>query len=197
LRTRLPSISAPAAGRDRLPAWARSSSARPVHVRAVLGLVLDRVIDAAHVIGRVQPLPGIRFVSMDGLCRKRRVGVSAAPPRSPAAQQTARVRPLTSRATTTTWRLPVLALDPRSVEARSLLADALASRVKAGMTDSATTDIARAEALVGQALAASSRSATVHFAKRNRLWKILRSYFDVVRHSHRSSECAHRCAGST
>jgi adenylate cyclase len=58
-----------------------------------------------------------------------------------------------------------LALDPRSVEARSLLADALASRVKAGMTDSATTDIARAEALVGQALAASSRSATVHFAK--------------------------------
>jgi TolB-like protein len=62
-----------------------------------------------------------------------------------------------------------LALDPRSVEARSLLADALASRVKAGMTDSATTDIARAEALVGQALAASSRSATVHFAIRSSL----------------------------
>jgi adenylate cyclase len=58
-----------------------------------------------------------------------------------------------------------LALDPRSVEAQSLLADALANRVKAGMTDSATTDIARAEALVGQALAASPRSATVHFAK--------------------------------
>jgi adenylate cyclase len=58
-----------------------------------------------------------------------------------------------------------LALDPRSVEAQSLLADALANRVKAGMTDSAATDIARAEALVGQALAASPRSATVHFAK--------------------------------
>ena len=58
-----------------------------------------------------------------------------------------------------------LALDPRSVEAQSLLADALANRVKGGMTDSATTDIARAEALVGQALAASPRSATVHFAK--------------------------------
>jgi adenylate cyclase len=58
-----------------------------------------------------------------------------------------------------------LALDPRSVEAQSLLADALAKRVKGGMTDSATTDIARAEALVGQALAASPRSATVHFAK--------------------------------
>jgi tetratricopeptide (TPR) repeat protein len=58
-----------------------------------------------------------------------------------------------------------LALDPRSVEAQSLLADALAHRVKGGMTVSATTDIARAEALVGQALAASPRSATVHFAK--------------------------------
>jgi adenylate cyclase len=58
-----------------------------------------------------------------------------------------------------------LALDPRSVEAQSLLADALANRVKRGMTDSATTDIARAEALVGQALAASPGSATVHFAK--------------------------------
>src|SRR5207237_5095391 len=58
-----------------------------------------------------------------------------------------------------------LALDPQSVEARSLLADALSNRVNSGMTDSATTDIARAEALVGQALGASSRSATAHFAK--------------------------------
>jgi TolB-like protein/class 3 adenylate cyclase/Tfp pilus assembly protein PilF len=58
-----------------------------------------------------------------------------------------------------------LALDPRSVEAQSLLADVLTNRVKAGMTDSATTDIARAEALVEQALAASPRNATVHFAK--------------------------------
>jgi adenylate cyclase len=58
-----------------------------------------------------------------------------------------------------------LALEPRSVEAQSLLADALANRVKAGMTESAATDIARAEALVGLALAASPRSPTVHFAK--------------------------------
>jgi adenylate cyclase len=58
-----------------------------------------------------------------------------------------------------------LALDPRSVEAQSLLADALANRAADGMTDSATTDIARAEGLVGQALAASPRSATAHFAK--------------------------------
>src|SRR5438067_744182 len=33
-----------------------------VDVRAVLGLVFDTVIDAAHVVGRVQALPGVRFV---------------------------------------------------------------------------------------------------------------------------------------
>ena len=52
-----------------------------------------------------------------------------------------------------------LALDPQSVEAQSLLADALANRVLDRMTDSAAADIARAEGLVGQALAASPRSA--------------------------------------
>jgi hypothetical protein len=45
-----------------------------------------------------------------------------------------------------------LALDPRSVEAQSWLATALAARVLDEMTDSAATDIARAEKLVGQAL---------------------------------------------
>jgi len=79
-----------------------------------------------------------------------------------------------------------LALDPRSVEAQSLLADALANRVKAGMTDSATTDIARAEALVRQALAASPRSATVHFAKgeildaQQRFEEAIREYETVI-----------------
>jgi adenylate cyclase len=58
-----------------------------------------------------------------------------------------------------------LALDPQSVEAQSMLAIALADRVTDQMTDSATTDIARAEGLAGQALAASPRSALVHFAK--------------------------------
>jgi adenylate cyclase len=58
-----------------------------------------------------------------------------------------------------------LALDPRSAEAQSLLAGALAGRVLDHMSDSAGADMARAEALVGQALAASPRSAIVHFAK--------------------------------
>jgi adenylate cyclase len=58
-----------------------------------------------------------------------------------------------------------LALDPRSVEARSLLASALSGRVVDQMTDSAAADIARAEELAGHALAASPRSALAHFAK--------------------------------
>ena len=58
-----------------------------------------------------------------------------------------------------------LALDPRSVEARSCLAGALMSRVISGMADSTAADIARAEGLVVQALAASPRSPLAHFAK--------------------------------
>jgi adenylate cyclase len=58
-----------------------------------------------------------------------------------------------------------LALDPRSAEAQSYLALALVNRVLDGMTDSAAADIARAEGLVGQALAASPRSALVHYVK--------------------------------
>src|SRR5690348_7391086 len=48
---------------------------------------------------------------------------------------------------------------------RAWLAGALAGRVLDYMSDSAGADMARAEALVGQALAASPRSAIVHFAK--------------------------------
>ena len=58
-----------------------------------------------------------------------------------------------------------LALDPQSVEAQSLLADALASRALDGVTDSAAADIARAEELATQALAASPRSPTAHIAR--------------------------------
>jgi TolB-like protein/Flp pilus assembly protein TadD len=58
-----------------------------------------------------------------------------------------------------------LALDPRSVEAQSLLAIALTARVLDRMSDSTAADIARAEALVRQALAASPRSPLVHHAK--------------------------------
>jgi tetratricopeptide (TPR) repeat protein len=58
-----------------------------------------------------------------------------------------------------------LALDPRSVEAQSLLASALATRMLDGVTDSEGADLARAEGLVTRALAAASRSATAHMAK--------------------------------
>jgi adenylate cyclase len=58
-----------------------------------------------------------------------------------------------------------LALDPRSVEAQSRLANTLASRALDLMADSAAADIARAEALVGQALIAAPRSHLAHFAK--------------------------------
>jgi TolB-like protein/class 3 adenylate cyclase len=58
-----------------------------------------------------------------------------------------------------------LALDPRSVEAQSQLAAALAGRVLDQMTDTSAVDIARSERLVGQVLAASPRSSLAHFAK--------------------------------
>jgi TolB-like protein/DNA-binding winged helix-turn-helix (wHTH) protein len=51
-----------------------------------------------------------------------------------------------------------LALDPRSVEAQSMMAGALAGRVLNGLTDSAAADLERAEGLSEQALAASARS---------------------------------------
>ena len=52
-----------------------------------------------------------------------------------------------------------LALDPRSVEAQSRLANALAARVMDNMTDTAAADMQRAEGLAGQALAAAPHSA--------------------------------------
>jgi adenylate cyclase len=58
-----------------------------------------------------------------------------------------------------------LALDPRSVEAQSRLALALANRVLDQMTDSAAVDMERAEGLIRQALAASPRFYLPHFAK--------------------------------
>jgi len=58
-----------------------------------------------------------------------------------------------------------LALDPRSAEAQSLLADALAHRVLDRLTDAVAADMARAVTLVDRALAASPRSPTAHLAK--------------------------------
>jgi adenylate cyclase len=58
-----------------------------------------------------------------------------------------------------------LKLDPRSVEAQSRLAIALAGGFIDSMTDSAELDILRAEGLTAQALAASPRSPLPHRAK--------------------------------
>ena len=58
-----------------------------------------------------------------------------------------------------------LALDPGSVAAKSLLANALAARAVDRMTDSVEADIARAEALVEQALTEAPHRAQVHFTK--------------------------------
>jgi TolB-like protein/class 3 adenylate cyclase/Tfp pilus assembly protein PilF len=58
-----------------------------------------------------------------------------------------------------------LARDPRSVDAQTWLASALATRVTSQLTDSAAADIARAEGLIGQVLAASPRSPLAHYAK--------------------------------
>jgi len=58
-----------------------------------------------------------------------------------------------------------LALDPRSVDAQSWLANALTSRALDQMADSAVADMARAEELAGQALEASPHSLLGHYAK--------------------------------
>lgn len=58
-----------------------------------------------------------------------------------------------------------LALEPRSVEAQSLLVTALTARVLDGMTDTAVADMRRAEELAKQALAESPRSQYALYAK--------------------------------
>jgi TolB-like protein/Flp pilus assembly protein TadD len=79
-----------------------------------------------------------------------------------------------------------LALDPRSVEAQSLLATVLANRVLDQMSTSAAADIARAEGLAGQALAASPRSPLAHYAKgqvlraQNRFDEAITEYETVI-----------------
>jgi len=58
-----------------------------------------------------------------------------------------------------------VALDPRSVEAKSWLTTALMGRVLNGMSDTAAADIQRAEGLAGEALAISPRNPHAHLAR--------------------------------
>jgi adenylate cyclase len=58
-----------------------------------------------------------------------------------------------------------LALDPRSVEAQTLLANVLVNRVLREQTDTAIADTARAHELVERALAISPNNASAHFVK--------------------------------
>jgi adenylate cyclase len=58
-----------------------------------------------------------------------------------------------------------LALDRDAVEAKSLLAVALANRALDRLSSAAAADLARAEALVSQALSASPRSLSAHYAR--------------------------------
>jgi adenylate cyclase len=67
------------------------------------------------------------------------------------------------------WFERALALDPRSAQAHSLLADVLVGRVLDQMTDTAAADLARAEDLLGWALAQSPRSPIARYAKGNLL----------------------------
>ena len=70
-----------------------------------------------------------------------------------------------NRAERVTMYERALALDPRSVEAQSYLANALAARVMANMTDAAAADLERAKELSEQALVVSPRSPLAHYAK--------------------------------
>jgi len=58
-----------------------------------------------------------------------------------------------------------LALDPRSVEAQTLLANVLVNRVLREQTDTAAADTARADELVERALAASPANPSAHFVE--------------------------------
>jgi adenylate cyclase len=76
-------------------------------------------------------------------------------------------RPLTRENYAEILRLfeQALALDPRSVDAQSLLAGALVGRALDEMSETSKEDFARAEELVGQALAAAPGSVLAHFFK--------------------------------
>jgi tetratricopeptide (TPR) repeat protein len=84
------------------------------------------------------------------------------------------------------WLERALALDPRSVEAQSLLATWLTSRVLDQMSGSAAADLARADRLAGHALVTFPRNPLPHYAKghilraQNRLEEAITEYEAVI-----------------
>ena len=72
-----------------------------------------------------------------------------------------------------------LALDPRSTEAQSMLAGALAGRVLNGLSGAGAADLERAKRLSEQALAASARSPLAHIAKAH-LLRAQRRYSEAI-----------------
>ena len=72
-----------------------------------------------------------------------------------------------------------VAINPRSVDAKSWMAYALVARALDDMTETAAADIERAQALIEQALAASPRNPLAHFAK-GQLLRFQRRWEDAV-----------------
>jgi adenylate cyclase len=93
-----------------------------------------------------------------------------------------------------------LALDPQSVEAKSLLAGTLAARVLDGMTHSAALDLKRASDLVKEALAASPLSSGAHWAKgqllraQNKYGEAIQEYETVLELDPNSASVRHALA---
>jgi adenylate cyclase len=94
-----------------------------------------------------------------------------------------------------------LSLDPQSVEAQTLLANALVSRVLDGFTTSRASDLARAQELVDQALGASPRYALAHAAKgdisraRNRCDEAIPEYETALSLNHNLAFVLHSLGG--
>ena len=72
-----------------------------------------------------------------------------------------------------------LALDPRSVEAQSQLANFLSGRILDNLADTAEADIVRAEGLAAQALAPAPRRALAHMAK-GQVLRAQRRYAEAI-----------------
>ena len=133
--------------------WSDRFDGGAEHLFAVENEITSRIAVAlnAELVGAEAARPTERPDALHYLMRGR-----AALWKSPTAESYAEAAGFFERA---------LALEPASVEARSLLAGTLSARAIFNFTDSAAADIARAETLVEQALAASPLSPSAHYAK--------------------------------